>query len=352
MIWFSFILIVVLLVLYEYFGREKLAGHIGVRYETDMQLVEPDETITFTYTVYNSSFLPAMYVGLSVCFDDCVTIREPEEWCKKHVSQDWRGSSVEQRLFLLPHRKYIGHFKYSIGRRGVHLPDRIYIETGDYFGMRSYVSSVEPTRSVVCTAHMVEDMAELPAAGGYMGDISVRRFIFEDPNLITGYRDYTGHEPLKQISWQQTARYGQLTVKQYDHTVDRDVTVIVSLNMQINDKNKTERTFELARTVCEQLEERRIAYEFISNTDIGHITKGLGRLHLETILARIGRSRGAAFVSFGELVDRCMNNRLTDSTFVIVIPEETEDIRAQLRRLQTASTQRLYVLTPEGEVSV
>ena len=41
---------------------------------------------------------------------------------------------------------------------------------------------------------------------GFLGDVSVRRFIYEDPVLTTGFREYTGREPMKHISWTQSAR--------------------------------------------------------------------------------------------------------------------------------------------------
>ena len=37
--------------------------------------------------------------------------------------------------------------------------------------------------------------------GGMIGDISVNRFIFEDPMLTIGFSDYTGREPMRDISW-------------------------------------------------------------------------------------------------------------------------------------------------------
>ena len=56
----------------------------------------------------------------------------------------------------------------------------------------------------------------------------MNRFIMEDPVLRLGYRDYTGREPIKQISWTQTARMGRMMVSCQDYTVERTVTVMLN----------------------------------------------------------------------------------------------------------------------------
>ena len=62
----------------------------------------------------------------------------------------------------------------------------------------------------------------------------MRRFILDDPSLLVGYREYTGREPMKQISWNQTAKTGRLTVRQNDHTTDRIAMVIVNMDLSVH----------------------------------------------------------------------------------------------------------------------
>ena len=82
------------------------------------------------------------------------------------------------------------------------------------------------TGEVVVIPPRCENSNVLRTLGGFLGDISVRRFILEDPLLTVGFREYTGREPMKSISWTQSARVGRPLVKQYDHTVDATVTVL------------------------------------------------------------------------------------------------------------------------------
>ncbi len=70
--------------------------------------------------------------------------------------------------------------------------------------------------------------------GGVIGDISVNRFIFEDPMLTVGFSEYTGREPMRDISWTQSARLGRMMVKNYDHTVDLSVTILLNVQSVLN----------------------------------------------------------------------------------------------------------------------
>lgn len=62
------------------------------------------------------------------------------------------------------------------------------------------------------------------------GEINARRFICDDPFLISGAREYTGHEPMNRIHWNSTARTGALMVMNNDFTTIHRAAII--MNMQ------------------------------------------------------------------------------------------------------------------------
>ncbi len=65
-----------------------------------------------------------------------------------------------------------------------------------------------------------------------MGEISVRRFINEDPFVVSGSKEYTGREPLNRINWNYTASQNRLFVSNNEYTTSR--TALVLMNMQRN----------------------------------------------------------------------------------------------------------------------
>ena len=320
----------------------RVSRRIRVTCEADLTLCAPGEEIALRYTVSNASFLPVLFVGVSIYFEGPVDICEPEKWKRLYARQDYSGVYVDRKLFIPPHRKVTGRVRFSYRSRGMFGIGKVYLETGDYLGFRSTVRSWETDVRIVCTAPLDESTPQFRPLGGLLGDISVLRFLHEDPCLIVGYREYTGREPMKQISWTQTAKTGSLTVKQQDHTADADVAVLVDLSA--GPAPVMERCLAITRTVCEYLEDIKVSYSMISNGDLGSSAKGLGRGHLFPILRAIGLSRMTAYTGFTDAVERCIAENHPDRTFLVISPRADE---ALLRRLQSCSEHRLIVLTGE-----
>ena len=348
MILFVTICSLILIAVLQRLSRREDIRRLSVRFSADMDLVEPGEIITLRYTVSNTGRLPLLFVGFGLQLDDAVAVREEEAWSSRHVTRAFSGTRVDYRFYLMPGRRYSGKLHVSLKRRGVVDLGQYYVETGDLLGLRPTVRSRDIGVRVVCTAPRAE-LTCPETHGGLLGDVSVRRFIHEDPSMLIGYRDYTGREPMKQISWFQTAKAGKLTVRVNDHTVGRNVTLLV--NMESASPGVSERCLSLTRTVCEQLETGKVPYAMVSNGDLQSLPEGLGRGHLHFILRRIGVSRLAGYRSFASLVDRCVARRQGGDSYIVITPALTAAGQAALRRLQSASDIRVCVLFGEGDAT-
>lgn len=319
--------------------------HVALRCEVDMRLTEPDEVVVLTYRVRNTAFWPMPYVGFSFLFDDGVEIREEESWKAAHQVGSLVGKMYSFDACLMPHRILRGSIRFSFRERGLHNLGRVYVETGDFLGLRSSVRTFEIPGRLICTARPLPEAPELRPLGGFLGDVSVRRFILEDPSLVLDYRDYTGAEPLKQISWSQTARTGRLTVKKHDFTVDADVAVLV--DVESCKKPSAERCLSLTRTVCDRLEAARVPYAVLSNGDLFETEKGVGRMHSFEVQRRIGLSRFVRYRRFDELVSQCIRAGLERRAWIVVAPQPDGALTAALHRLQLASDTQVCLLTGE-----
>ena len=317
------------------------ARRVRVDYETDLRLAEPDEVVTLRYTVRNLSPLPKLFLGLSFYLGEQAALRESPEWIARYGDKNAAGVSFHRSFAMPPHSKVSGKVRFSYSKRGIQPLGKLYLEAGDFLGLRSRVISREPEQSLVVTARLREQAPQLRTLGGLLGEISVRRFIHEDPALVAGYREYTGREPMKRISWTATARTGQLTVKDPDFTVDANVAVVV--NMQDPRRRYMETCLELVRTVCEALEERKIPYALLSNGDLAGLPEGLGKSHIFAILRRIGVSRLSAYESFRALAEAVLRDRRDNRSCIVITPEpESEAVLALLRQHSDARVCVLY----------
>ncbi len=316
---------------------------LQVEFDLETTLVEPGEIATLHYTVHNPNRFPLLFVGLSLLFDTNVTVRGDREFRRLHVSSDKTGSRVDHRFFLPGRSTFNGKMQFSLSGRGLHELGRYFIETGDFLGLFPIIRSDPVGKKVICTSDKCEADG-LRLLGGELGEQSVRRFILDDPTMLLGYRDYTGREPMKQISWNQTAKLGKLMVRQNDYTTDR--VAVVMVNMDSSQRPLLESCLKLVRTVCEQLEEAKVPYELMSNGDLLSIPEGIGRSHLFFILRRLGLSRLAGFTTFESLVARCVRRRRSNCSYIVITPPVGPDGLALIDYLGRHADSRPIVMIP------
>ncbi len=346
MLQFVLIALVVALIIVQAISLKNPLKNIGLTYDTDLKLAEPGELIKLRYYVYNNGKLPVFFLGVTFSFDDTVKI---EKSSTGTVATTFLGKSCSKNFFLMPGANAKGTIEFSLASRGIHKIGLHYLEAGDFLGLSSYVQSYEPQLNIVCTAKLSERDPEVKVRGGLTGDIAVRRFILEDPNLVAGYREYSGTEPLKRISWLQTAKKGNLMVKVNDYTIDVNVTVALNMEKTGSTDKEIEKGLELTRSVCETLEDLKIPYTFITNGDILSLEKGLGRKHLLALLRGLGLSKCACYEGFAALAEKCMENASENSGCIIITSELTADGEKALERLKVSSSGQVLVLRTETE---
>ena len=317
----------------QFIVSPKIPGRLSYRYSYDTELAEPDEKIVFSGRLVNTWFIPAVYVALALLLPEGASLTENS------------ANHKEYRMCLLPHHSSGHTLVFTLPRRGVYRGGKYFVETGDFLGFKSRVRSEGIGGSITVMPRKCEDVRVNQILGGYIGDISVRRFIVEDPVLTVGFRDYTGREPMKKIAWAQTARTGALMVKNSDHTVD--VSVAVALNMASGTDAEKEKSLEIVRTVCEQLEQQHIPYQFLSNGDICSRKEGFGRKHFGALMTDLGRSKLISYTSLDALVGRCVRERKKNRSFILVSPPLSEEDRASLNPLKRACGREPCVLEAE-----
>ena len=190
--------------------------------------------------------------------------------------------------------------------------------------------------------------------GGMIGDISVNRFIFEDPMLTIGFSDYTGREPMRDISWTQSARLGRMMVKNYDHTLDLSATVILNVEYPKDIDFRPElieKCFSAGRTVCEALEAKRIKYGVLTNaTSSGalglwsQVGDGLGRSHLMSILEGLGRATYSCTMPFSRLADLASRKNEDGRYYVVITPVMTNRDALAISRLKALKGGGVHII--------
>lgn len=354
MIWLILILAVTLIALLERFWAKYAMDYIRFSGECDTLLAEPGQTVTWHSRVENHSRLPIPFVRLELRFPNEMQPPKSDRWFTGHSRTGLQQWHTEERLSLLPRRSCTRSLCFVPKQRGQFHPGSCRLSIGDLLGFRETAREIPAGRLIVMPPP-ASHKPSLEAVGSFLGDISVRRFILEDPILTIGFRDYTGREPMKDVSWTRTAMTGKLQVKQYDHTAEQTVTVL--LNTYGGSEAELEGAFRLTRSVCEELERQKIPYAFRTNGNLTgpvgklfHLSEGLGKQHLNTILYSLGRADYTCYHAFSDLTRKALDHRKSNESFLVITPRETSQILPQIRKLEAASGNRVCILYGSREV--
>ncbi len=322
------------LLLMEYLSVGARAEKLLFHCSADRELTEPGGVVTVTACVTNSSALPRLFVRVWMFFGEGVALREDKAWADRYRDRGYPSLCIRRRLSLMPHTTAVFKVRLSFSERGVHGLGRYILESGDFLGLRTLqnVGKMEP--ELVVTANRAEGLEQALPLNGLLGDHSVRRLLYEDPTLIVGARDYSGREPMRSISWTQTAIRGKLMVRTYDHTAEPSAVILTDLGGKQEEK---EAVLALTRSVCEALQQASVPYALFSDGDLFKTDTGLGPAHLDYILERIGRARPTEFSGFRDLTERCLEERGSAADWILIVPSRSEEIEGCLRRIEARS---------------
>ena len=137
-------------------------------------------------------------------------------------------------FFVRPFSRITRRYDILCAHRGYFDLSNTTLTVGDLFGMTAFPKQLmQPTRLYVYPNALRDD--ELPQeALRWQGDISVRRWIFPDPILINGIREYRTGDSRKDIHWKASARTGQLQVKTHDYTVQPKMVLLLNIDPKEN----------------------------------------------------------------------------------------------------------------------
>lgn len=320
-------------------------------------IAEPDEELVLTTEIANhrrffNSFVRTVdYLPIAAC------LSEKSESLKAY-RYTLSGSQFINRSFFLGARRLkrqtIG---FTIGKRGKYDLGRHDICAGDLFGLSERKKPVVSNTCVVIMPERSRNVGNLNALGSFLGDISVQRFIIEDPMMTIGFDDYTGQEPMKYISWTRTAASNRLQVRRLDHTVDR--TVMVLMNMEHGTPETFENVFSTVRVVCEQLESKKIPYSLMTNGrfegtyfNYGFLPEGLGETHLNTVLYGLGSADYTCYYSLDTMVGKVMERRDRRESYILVSSKLDGSGEAALAKLMREGRDRVCFLECGKEADV
>lgn len=261
------------------FGFNRLTYHLTI----EAKDYEIGEEIPISSVVENNKLLAVSYLRI-------------DEFFPPHFS----AAKNVYSLFILPFQRVKRTYRIQARKRGLHKISKAWLELGDFVGFKFELREVVMNEEIVVLPKKLELAESITPLGPFGGDISVRRWIIDDPLMTIGIREYTGNEPQRFIHWPSSVKYGSLMVKNFDFTSDNSVLVV--LNVETTkprwkpiEEELIDETVSLARGVLEEFQELNIPYGLTTNAyneQSGdwdyYYHAGLGAGHLSDLLHTLG----------------------------------------------------------------
>ena len=334
-----FIAIVIVGVI-QYYTLKNSLDNVEEDYGTSVICVEPGEQLELILRFRNRSRLFIPYLRYQMTLPEGFDLVDPKSAGRRGPARDsvWHTAGVAaSTVWLGPRQRLERHIPITAPGRGRYALHELTVYGGDFLGMKEISRGTFLCREVVVYPEEAELDTLEDAFGGFLGELSVRRFLFEDPVLTIGCRDYTGREPMKSISWTQSARRGELLVRNYDHTTEPSVSVILNGDVEDVTQDELERCFSLARAVCARLEKKGAKYDFSMNLAMAGslqadcvVPEGMGQRHFYGVLECLGRATDRVRCSAERLVEGRMQTTAAHGV-ILITPERDEKAQRAIR---------------------
>ncbi len=262
-------------------------------------------------------------------------------------------------LFIRPFQRVKRTYKIQGEKRGLHKINKAWLELGDFVGFKSGLRVVAMNEEIVVLPRKLELAESIAPLGPFGGDISVRRWIIDDPLMTIGIREYTGNEPQRFIHWPSSVKHGNLMVKNFDFTSDNSVLVILNVegtkpSWKPIEEELLEEAVSLARGVLEEFEELKIPYGLATNAyneQSGdwdyYYHAGLGAGHLGTLLHTLGIIHFRVPGFFENTLRDIRRKKGNYTTVVIVTPRILESYLEPIELLAKAVPRTVVIAVEE-----
>ncbi|MCT2534235.1 DUF58 domain-containing protein [Aquibacillus koreensis] len=222
------IAITIVFIIVQMFMYEKW-GITNIRYNRRFShsSVFSGEQIEMIDEISNNKWLPVPWLRLESKISSQLRF-------KKNTDLELEENPEEEfhrTLFsLLPYQKITRRHKVTCQNRGYYSLQTVSMTTGDVFGFTERFRTLESSATVIVYPTLLPiDEVPLPSHS-WLGDITVRRWIIEDPFVFAGVREYASGDSMNAVNWKATARTGQLQVSQKDFTADHHLMIYVNFD--------------------------------------------------------------------------------------------------------------------------
>lgn len=349
--------IVVFMYIQSILYKRKIFENLTITRSFDRNGVFPGTQLVYEMSIENRKLLPLTWLSIDekfysgIEFEAKTKIQELNEEVYSHNCM----------LTLLPYQKVTRRYNLYAKKRGFYQIKQISMSSTDILGTEEYSIDKEVPVFVSVYPCIRELKGALIPANTIQGDFSVRRWIIEDPMVVTGVRDYTGNDSLKSISWKATAKNQKLLVNKYDFTADKRIMIILNLERHESSLNKKdivalEAAIEVCASLAAMVNEAGIPVGFATNAHtlgpVGSVVldPDTGDSRLADILDALAKVSYFKKYRSRELLQLLVADFSWGTEVIVVTPEVSQELIAGLETINISKTTIISLCENDVEV--
>lgn len=257
---------------------------------------------------------------------------------EERVPLDLKDTLEYRNVLAVGSRAVVDHsYTLYCKRRGYYPVGPLSLATGDLFGFAD-AQWVEDQPAYVTVYPQVVPLHQLglPSRSPF-GVLPARQRLFEDPNRMTGVREYMSGDSQRRIHWKASAHEDTLLVKKFQPAIALNVAVVLDLNSHNYPVSSAVGSSEWAIIVAASVAN----YVVDQRQPVGMVTNGLdapteemtmpipvrqGQGHLSAILTALARVQmHEVDQSLAEWLPRQIAELEWGTTLIVVTPHLTHD---------------------------
>jgi uncharacterized protein (DUF58 family) len=325
-------------------------GLKGIRYHRyfERTSVFEGEKVVMVDEIMNRKILPVAWLRLETKMNSNLMNEES-------IVPENKGMAFHRTLFsLLPYQKITRRHQLIGKKRGYYPHQSVSVTVGDVMGYGEVFDSLTAHTAITVYPKFVpiEDIP-LPSHS-WLGDITVKRWIIEDPFLHAGVREYQQGDSLNSINWKATARSQVLQINKKDYTADHNLLIYVNfdvnedLRLPMEQLDVIEKALSYAASLANYTIKQGIATGFGCNgyyvePFVNSIDKIKPSVRIEPsssgqqeafILDAIAKVKMDRSHNFSEFLQEDIDRELTNTDIIIFAYELTEKVEQQIAKLE------------------
>jgi len=332
LIYFLFFILLIGVIVNE-LSKKYVLNNVYFYRNFSKKVLEIGEDVFIEIVVENRKILPVTFLQV---IEELPSIFEYKFKVDRVKTKDFLYHTIT--FFLLPYQRIKRKYLATCNKRGRYIFGNIEIRGGDFLGLNVKTKALNYIQDIVVLPKRADLEKDIIPYGSYSGDISVRRWIIEDPTMIIGVREYTGREPAKNIHWPLSLKHGELLVKNFDFTYENNAMIMLNVEcakpywMKM-DGEAIEKCISVTRSIGESFYYKKIPFGFLTNSLIYGLPReenilypAFDESHLYTFLEYLGRISYNVNFPFEEVIKKFLGaQNLLISTFVIITPYILEE---------------------------